>query len=777
MNDSLWFVQVNKNRSHCQLHLETGVDHSLERDSAANMALGLGVVCLVGITPAHAEGTAGPPASTGDLSTVVVTARQPSLDTLPQEILDTPQSVNVIGQRLLRQQSGASLSDALKNVPGITLNAGEGGTHGDLVNLRGFSAGDDYFMDGLRDTGLYDRDAFDYDSIEVYKGPASTLFGRGSTGGVINQVMKAPLQRPLLGFSVAGGTNSELRATADLNQPFADHAAARLNVMAQRNLIEGRPFAKTQRWGVAPAVAFGIDTPTSGWLKFLHQQEDNIPDYGVPFLFDRPAPVGRGAFYGLPSDDVFKTKVDVLTGRIQHSFNENWSVSDTARYGHYHFLSRETASIYGSGNCFTSRTAHGFFAGAPICGPASLAGQVPVSANNPYFPVLGTPVSSVFVLRDRPSATGTIETVMNNLDLTTHFTTGPFEHTLILGFEYDNERANLVRFVNQDTLIAPVPILAPAPFEFFPGTQTTVNQTPHTGTDTKGTYATDTIDLSERWLLTAAIRYDDFRATFDQPFGRAPTHFGHADTVWSPRAALVFKPTAKSSVYVSYGTSFDPSAENLALSASNAALPPEKDRTYELGAKVQVDDMLSVTAAAFDTEMTNARITDPLQPTLQELAGTEKVKGVEIGLQGHLTRHLEIVGGYTFLDAKAIGLAGAGIEGPLPNTARHQANLWANYELSSGLQVGAGLNYIGERLAGTDSQVDPGTISIPSVPGYVTVDAAIAYRLNNHLTLQLNGFNLADRLYYMNSYFTRPNENHTVPGPGRTLLLTARVSL
>jgi catecholate siderophore receptor len=402
---------------------------------------------------------------------------------------------------------------------------------------------------------------------------------------------------------------------------------------------------------------------------------------------------------------------------------------------------------------------------------------VPVTANNPYFPVLGTPVSSILVLRDRPSGSGTIETVMNDLDLTTHFTTGPFEHTLVVGFEYDNERANLVRFVNQDTLIAPVPILAPDPSEVFPGTQTTVSQTPHTGTDTKGAYATDTISLSRRWLLTGAIRYDDFRASFDQPFGRAPSHFDHADAVWSPRAALVFKPTAQSSIYFSYGTSFDPSAENLALSASNAALPPEKDRTYELGAKVQVGDMLSLTAAAFDTEMTNARITDPLQPTLQELAGTEKVKGAEIGIQGHLTRHLEVIGGYTYLDTKAIGLAGAGIEGPIPNTARHQANLWMSYELGGGLQLSAGFNYIGERLAGTDNLLIPGAISVPSVPGYVTLDAAIAYRLNSRLTLQLNGFNLTDRLYYMNSYFTRPNENHTVPGPGKTLLLTARVSL
>lgn len=605
--------------------------------------------------------------------TVIVTGQRSTLDTLPQKILDTPQSINVVTAQLLQQQGGSSLADALKNVPGVTLNAGEGGTHGDLVNLRGFSAGDDYFMDGLRDTGLYDRDSFDYEAVEVYKGPASTLFGRGSTGGVINQVLKTPQSTPSTSFSAIGGTNSEARATADVNIPFASSSALRVNLMGQRSLVEGRPFAKTERWGVAPAIVFGLGTPTTLTFKYLHQHEDNIPDYGVPFLFDRPAPVGRDTFYGLPSDDRFGTNVDVVTGRLQHSFGGAWSISDTARYGHYYFLSRETAAIYGTGTCFASTTMTGYFPGAPLCAAGNPANQVPVTANNPFFPVVGTPVSSVYVLRDRPSGSGTIETAMNDLNLSGRFSTGPVDHTVVFGFEYDNESADLTRFVNQDTVITPVPILAPDPFESFPGTQTTVNQTPQTRTDTKGIYVTDTVDPGRQWQLTGAVRYDDFHASFTQPVGRA-THFEHTDGIWSPRAALVYKPTDTASVYFSYGTSFNPSAENLALSATNSALPPEKDRTYEVGAKMQaLDNLLSVTTAVFDTEMTNARITDPLQPTLQALAGTEKVKGAEISVQGYITRHWEILGGYTYLDRSAVGLAGAGVHGPIPNTAHNQA--------------------------------------------------------------------------------------------------------
>jgi catecholate siderophore receptor len=184
-----------------------------------------------------------------------------------------------------------------------------------------------------------------------------------------------------------------------------------------------------------------------------------------------------------------------------------------------------------------------------------------------------------------------------------------------------------------------------------------------------------------------------------------------------------------------------------------------------------------LTAAIFDTEMTNARISDPLNPTLQTLAGTEHVNGFEFGAQGRLTEHWEMIFGYTYLDPTAIGLAGAGIHGPIPNTAHNQANIWTTYDFDDGLKLGTGLNYIGQRLAGTDNMAVPGAIITATVPGYVTWDAMVGYRINDTFAVQLNGYNLTDEYYFVNSYFTKPGENHTVPGPGRTLLLTATASL
>jgi catecholate siderophore receptor len=719
---------------------------------------------------AHAQQAAAD--STNQDEAIIVTGHNANLDVVPGRVLDIPQSINVVPAQVIRQQGIASLQEALRNVPGVTLNAGEGGTHGDLVNLRGFSAGDDYFMDGLRDTGLYDRDSFNIESIEVYKGPASTLFGRGSTGGVINQVSKTPHLGNDASLTLTAGNNDENREVADANYQFSQTGAVRIAAMNMNAGVEGRPYVNFERWGIAPSLALGIDTDTQFTLRYLHQQENNLPDYGIPFLFDRPAPVSRSTFYGLPADDEFSTKVDVVTGRFEHKFNDALSFADNARYGHYDFDSRQTAAIYGSANCFSGALP---FAGAPSC--ASVANPVPVTANNPYFPVVGTPIDQVFVLRDRPSSMGTITTWMNSANLTANFAALGGEHTLVAGVELDREEADLVRFANQDTVIPPVSLLDPDPHQAFPGHQTTVTQRPDTRTETIGFVVSDTMHIGEQWDLIGAVRYDRFHAQFDQPLGGSPAHFRRTDDITSPRAAIVYKPTDASSIYFSYGTSFNPSAENLSLSASNQALPPERDHTYELGGKTEVlDRRLALTAAVFDTEMTNARITDPLQPTLQTLAGELHVRGAEIGAQGYITPNWEILAGYTYLDASAEGLVAAGVKGPVPNTAHNQANIWSTYNFQNGWEIGAGLNYVGERKAGTDTLADPGVVRVATVPGYVTADAMVSYVFNDHIRLQLNAYNLADKFYYASSYFTRPNENHVIPGAGRTLLLTLGLS-
>jgi catecholate siderophore receptor len=696
----------------------------------SRLQIGVGsTICLASSFGLHAEEAGLHAEEAADkLSEVVVTAR-PSINAITTSLQDTAQNVSVVPQELMIQQAANTVQDALKNVPGITLNAGEGGTHGDNINLRGFAASDDFFLDGLRDTGFYTRDSFNLEGIEVYKGPASTLFGRGSTGGVVNQVTKTPQLQDFARGSVVGGTNSELRGTADFNYQFADSAAFRVNAMGLKSEVADRDFVDNRRWGVAPSLAFGMSGPTSFTLNYLHQEQNDIPDYGIPFAFGRPVPVPRETYYGLPSDDRSRARVDVGTAALKTEFNPDFWLTDTARIGNYFFDSRETAAHY---------------AAAP--------------------PAPGTPLDTVLTFRDRPSVQGTVSTLMNDAELHKR-TSGAIQQHLVVGIELDREEADLTRFANQLNQIPGTPLLNPDPFEPFPGHQTQVTQTPDTVTKTASLLLEDVVDFGRYWQATAAVRVDRFNAEFNEPMTKA--HFEHTDTIASPRASIVFKPLDSVSLYVSYGTSYDPSAENLSLSAKTASLGPEKDKTFEVGAKSMVlGGRLALQAGVFQTEMSNARVGDPTNPSApQLLAGKERVRGFEADAIGNLTENLEITAGYTHLDSETLASSDpTSVGAPLLNTAPNQANMWLVYEVQEAWKVGAGFNYLSRRAADVDNTAH--------VPGYVSFDAMASHRFNPHLSVQLNGYNLANRYYYANSYFSSPVENHVVPGAGRTGLLT-----
>ncbi len=739
------FANANRNDSQFSGAFLLMSVRSIRRDRLARTGLGAAGVfaATAGALPAIAADASG---DQGEGGNVVVTARRLGILAISQTVQNTPQTVNVLPQQLLQEQHITTLQEALRNVPGVTLNSGEGGSHGDSVNLRGFPASDDFFLDGLRDTGFYTRDPFDDQAIEVLKGPASTLFGRGSTGGVINQVTKVPTLSDFAAGTVTAGGDDQIRGTADLNYAITGDAALRLNLMDQSANVVGRDFVLNKRWAVAPSLALGIGGPNTLILDYLHQNQDDIPDYGIPFVIaqkaspgvpvvaGRPADVDRGNFYGLVADDRFRGDVDIGTLRFVHQFNDKLSISETARAGNYYFDSRETAPHYDP------------------------TGVIPPATAT-------TPLGSVFTYRDRPSVAGTVATLMSETELTWKVATGPLQHTLIFGFDINQESADLTRFTNQLPNIAPTPILHPDPFEAFPGHQTSVRQTPDTTTSTAAGFAIDSIDIGPHWNIVAAVRYDDFHADFTQPLGTA-THFTHTDDIPSPRAALVYKPLNSLSFYLSYGTSFDPSAENLSLAASNAGLAPEKDQTFEGGAKaVVLNGRLSITGAIFQTEMTNARFADPTNPTLQQLAGDLRVRGVELGIQGHLTDRWEILAGYTYLDATTVKSTDPRQVGKaLQNTAPNAANLWTTYEVTEAFTLGTGINYIDARPADV--------YATAFVPSFVTWDAMASYRLNKHITVQVNATNLTDVLYFTNSYYSSDAENHVVPGPGRTVTAT-----
>ena len=681
-----------------------------------------------------------------DQQEIVVTgARSVVNEKLGGSIQDAPQSISLITAKTLQEEGITNLQDALKNVPGVTLNAGEGIARGDTVNLRGFPAFNDFFLDGIRDAGLYTRDSFDLEALEVLKGPSAILFGRGSTGGVINQVTKVAQLDPVQAASLQFGTNSEIRVTGDYDISIGPAAAIRLNAMVQRSEVADRDDVLNRRWGLAPSIALGIGESDSMTLSYLHQQQNDRPDAGIPFLSGAPAPVPRNADFGLISN-YFKTDVDIATLRYKHEFSDDYAIINTARIGNYNFQNEKVSPVFGDGF-------------------VTFPGQSP---------------AGILVGRDDPASSGTQLNLTDQMDFKAHNDFGYVTQDLTIGIEIGRETNDLTLYENpfdaDNNWVPKTPLLNANPHESLPRVEPVAARN-YTAGRVQAAYLIDTLHIGPYVDLTGGARFDRFAATFtgntligsdDGPAGSA--NFGRTDNVTSPRAALVVKPTQDISFYFSYGTSFDPSAEALSLDSGSANIAPVKAETYEVGAKtVWLDGLLTATAALFRTEVSNAKISDPERPGIIIDQGNQQVDGIELNVSGRITPDWEILAGYIYLDPKTIGGADPAANGKLiVNAARNAFNIWTEYYLDDHWEVGTGGNFLGKRYADLDNTA--------SVPSYFVWNGMVAYKVNDHYSLQMNVTNLTDRRYYDGTYYADETENHAIPGAGRTFTFTAKAS-
>jgi catecholate siderophore receptor len=644
---------------------------------------------------------------------------------------DRAQSIDTIDTRELHEQNVALIQDALRNVPGVTLNSGEGGAHGDSVNLRGLSIPDSFFMDGVRDIGQYQRDTFNSEAISVLLGPASAVFGRGSTAGVINSISKQPVLTPLAAVSASGGTGDYWRGTGDFNVPLSDTAAARVTVMDQRNGVVDRDQVIYRRYGVAPTLALGIGTPTRLTVSYFKEEENNLPDYGIPFIDGAPADVNRSNYYGLVNYDRTRTNTNIGTIRFEHDFGDDITLSDSARYGNYGFE---------------------YLVSGPFLG-------------NDYVPPPppGTPYADILVSRDQPSSGGTTSLAINRTDLTTTFDAGGFKDVLTTGLEFSKEQSNVSRYVNGLDDIAPTPLLNPNGFG-TPPTPLTVYSNPKGDGNDVSVYALDSVAIGSQWDVDAGLRWDRFKTSFSEPF--TDTAFSRTDTFVSPRAAVIFKPDGAHSYYLSYGTSYNPAVEYLIIAPSDQSLSPEKTSNFELGAKVKIlDGKADLTGALFDTQVRHARNSDPDDPTIQDAPFDLRVKGVEVGINGYVTEEWEVAANYTHLSDKITATGDSlSLGKDAPNAPHDAANVWTTVEPTSAWTIGAGLTAVSHRYADTENTA--------GVPAYVFFNAMTSYRVNAHLKLQANLNNVTNKLYFTGVYYSGVDENHALPSAGRTLIGT-----
>lgn len=680
-------------------------------------------------------------ASTQTLETIHVTATPlsdeyaPGVSSLgakvPTPSRDIPQTVVQVDRALLDSQGATSLQDALRNVPGITLAAAEGGTIGNNINLRGFSARTDIYLDGFRDRGQYFRDTFDLESVDVLEGPASMLFGRGSTGGVINQVSKQPELRRFDSVSLTAGSDDRYRASADFNEPLSDTAALRINAFGQ-DVHSTRDVMGNTDAGVAPTLKFGIGTDTTFTLSALLQHNDDMPDYGLPPVNGHPAPVDSDNFYGLTDDRTIQD-VGMLAARLEHAFSPNLRIREQLQYNDYLIDARETA-------------------------PNALVTIAGVTLDRNLGNPTDLPLSDLLVQLASHDRRIHDTSLFNQLDLIAKFDTGWISHTLIAGNEVGRDT-----YVNQGYTrsgLPPVSLLDPQ----YGAQPANVTSTPTNragaGADTYALYANDTAALGERWKLVGGVRQDRYDATLDNTTSQ-PSNAHQVVNFTSVRGGVIWQPGEEQSYYLSYGASFDPSLEALTVTNGTQALPPEKSRSYELGGKWDLaGEALSLNAALFQVTKTNART--QTSDGEYELDGNVRVRGEVLGIVGHLTPLWQIYGGYTHYDAKIVK-ALDGTQGNEPsNTPDNALTLWSTFRPGARWEFGGGAMYVGPRFANTTNLV--------SVGGYTRWDATVAWH-QPHYDLRLNLWNLADKKYF--DTLIQSDGGRAVPGIGRTGMVTA----
>jgi catecholate siderophore receptor len=663
--------------------------------------------------------------------------KDPHLDRIMTRLVDTPQTVTEIPKQLLADQNSVSVLDALRSVPGISIAAGEGGQQGDNLSIRGFNAQNDFYRDGMLDFGSYYRDPFDLDTIEVLKGPSATLFGRGSTGGVINEVTRRAQAGAVTAGTLSFGTDGTERLTLDVDRSSKalGGSAIRLNAMVHDAGISGIDVAHTRRYGVAPSLAFGLDTATRLRIDYFRQQSYDTQSYGLPWLNGRPAPVQRSNFYGYPDDDYLRSIVNIGTVRVERDLGHAVTVHDQIRYSAFNIGQRAVEPEFLG------------YTGSTDIVPASL------------------PLSSLQVSRNVLALSGPSTLLDNQLEAEARFATGTVRHAVLAGFEVQRQTSDITRYLypqGKTSLLAPD---LSTPFVY----RSTIRSISGSVSNDTAPYVNDTISIGRYLQLLGGWRWDHYTTEYKQIVAPA-TYVTRVDDHPSYRGAVVLKPAENGSVYFNYGSSFDPSGEAIALTAATARVAPQTSTTYEVGTKWDLG-RLSLAGALYQIQMANVRETDPSDATRTILAGNYRSRGIELSLSGHLTRYWEVFGGYGYDDVIVVSSPNRlELHNAPPNAPKHTLALWSEYQLPAlRLTLGAGVNYTSSRTA--SSLPVSGTTIIERAPGATTLQLMAKYRIDRHLTAQVNVTNVSDVTTYAALHPT-----HIVIGPARAALFSLSAS-
>jgi len=674
---------------------------------------------------------------------------------------DVPQFINTVPQSLIHQSNATSIGDALRYVPGITYAAAEGGVQANFVYyMRGFPVNQDIFLDGLRDMGEYNRDLFATEAIEVLKGPSALMFGRGSTGGLINQVSKIAdlLPRKELAFTV--GSFDQKRLTADLNVRTGDDSAFRIVVLGEHSGSYRYP-QDVDRIGIAPSLRWGIGGKTEFLASYYYLKTKDVTDYGQPSMplsltgngQRAMPPVPATNYYGFANHDFSDHETQIGTFRIDHRFSDALSLRNTTRVAKY---KRQME--------------------------ATIADIVSPDANGvTYTP--STPLDQVLVRRRHDGGRtrdNDDDSFINQTDLTWKAVTGSVKHTVLTGMELSRERLNRWNYtLDADPATAgtqiptsPTSLLNPDPYTQLSYTKTPNLRAKSSG-DTVALYLQDQAEWTKEWKSVLGVRWERFEAdaaTTNYLSGApAAGPFARTDNMVSGRGGLIWQPSDYQSYYIAASNSFNPSGElgvyagtaQTPLTAVTQNLEPEENRNIEVGAQWEVGRGLQLRSALFQTEKINQRIADSTTNVLV-LAGKRRVQGLELQLAGSITPNWDVYSGVAFMDGEIVKSTANQGNKPLgvPDFA---GNVWTIYRLGGGWEVGGGLN--------ANSGWWANDLNNTKMPSYVVVDATVAY-VQQKYEVRLNLYNLSDEVYYVGAY--QNSGDRVIPGMPRAASLTMR---
>ncbi|KEZ12684.1 Outer membrane receptor for monomeric catechols precursor [Sphingobium yanoikuyae] len=745
-------------------------------------------------------------------------------------LVNTPRSVTVIPSQLIHDTASASLTEALRTVPGITLGAGEGGNPlGDRPFIRGFDSQASTYLDGVRDIGAQSREVFAVEQIEVVKGSDSSMGGRGSAGGSINLVSKAPKADRFIAASGSLGNADYKRATIDINQPINEFVGVRLNAMWHDQDVAGRDAIWSKRWGVAPSLKLGLDGPTSLTIGYYHLHTEELPDSGIPYLYTiGNAPAGvtetgpaqdfttiggkeisvpRGAYYGLKDRDFRDTNVDNFTIRAEHDFG-SVTLRNTTRYGRSTQGYVWTQPDDQQGNVYGTNAAN----------PATAGGLVWRRTNTRYSKTDG---------------------LLNQTDLSGEFSIGGIKNSFSASVEFSQEKAANGTYVSNaatGAAIASGSSVSPRcstamlaryncttvdnpnpsdPWISYASDSSTVTadivrSAPKTWTLSKTTTQAasffDTITITDQLLINLGGRFDRYKTSVSPGLAATSTanrsFYEREDDLWNYQAGIIFKPTENSSLYASASSSATPpgaflangsegNALNTTSQALTDALKVEKTKSYEIGAKANLfGDALSLTLAAFRTETKNARATNDAGTVAY--IGERKIEGIELGFNGNITPEWNVFGGYTYMDSEIVDggstvttVNGVSIAAPsvntgkqFPNTPKHSLTAFTNYKITPAFTIGGGAIYMAKVYGGySDTRtISNGAVVITKelarmVPSYWRFDGNASYAFSDAVSLQVNVNNVFNKRYYDKAYAA----HYANQAAGRTAIATLNI--